>query len=454
MLAEYPAIPILGFISSTLLLLVLLTSIERRSWNFGLTVLSFCICVENFFGSIETIIWRNDAEIRYYGFCDFISHWQMFTSVVKPAATLVITRSLHNIACMRSLEKTARQKRFEVAFNVLLLIVIPALVAGPIYYIHQGYRFIVFEGYGCTNTMNSTIFELLTVQSWRTLFPLYSVCVYCPRILWTFWKQNRSVNRFLASNGEVSRSRFLRVLAIGSLDIVITLPQGIVNTVNTVLVLLQDQKEHLSIWYPGWKFVHTNWDPKPITLEYLWSTEIGSVRTSVNYDVWTSLLFAFAIFALFGLTKAARESYWRVTCRGAKLFGYDLASRASERPMLSSIVFGRRTRRTETSGAGTQFTIFVDVASAVRRNPPIGDAEAGRSVPHHSRASLDESEYSDTASTLPSYRSSYDSSKTPSPCYELVTHRDLTSSFSSLTPSYHTSPIEPPSPVHLSPTRP
>ena len=71
MLPGYPAIPVTGFISSTLLLLVLITSIERRSWNFGLTVLCVCVFVENFFGSIETVIWKDNADIKLYVFCDF-----------------------------------------------------------------------------------------------------------------------------------------------------------------------------------------------------------------------------------------------------------------------------------------------------------------------------------------------------------------------------------------------
>ena len=71
MLPGYPAIPVTAFISSALLLLVLITSLERRSWNFGLTMLCFCVFIENFFGAIETVVWRNDAEIRLLVFCDF-----------------------------------------------------------------------------------------------------------------------------------------------------------------------------------------------------------------------------------------------------------------------------------------------------------------------------------------------------------------------------------------------
>ncbi|KZV62046.1 hypothetical protein PENSPDRAFT_759012 [Peniophora sp. CONT] len=446
MLPGYPAIPVTAFISSTLLLLVLVSSIERRSWNFGLTMLCFCVFIENFFGAIETIIWKDDAEIKLYTFCDFISRWQMFTSVVKPASTLVITRSLHRIACMRSLMQTERQRRFELIFNVTLLIVLPALVSGPIYYIHQGARFIVIEGYGCTNIVNSSLWELITIQSWRVLLPLYSVFVYCPRIFWTFYMQSRSINRFLATNGEVSRSRFLRVLAIGSLDILLTLPQGIVYTVNTIVNLLLNAKDGFPIWYTGWTFTHQNWDPTSMSLETFWEKFLN-VQT--NYGVWTSILLAFAIFALFGLTKAAISSYWRVACTVARVFNCDLASRMKQRPALLPMTFGQRTRRTQASALGTQFTVFIDVASAVRRDAR-GGAEAGQSMPHPARVSSDASEYSDAASNLPSYRQSFDSSKTPSPSYD--GHEGPTTSFGSLAPSYHTCPIELPSPAYFIPS--
>ena len=129
MVPGYPAIPVTAFISSALLLLVLITSIERRSWNFGLTILCFSVFIENFFGAIETIIWKDNADIKFLAFCDFsksidallgnemaenrlVSRWQMFTSIVKPASTLVITRSLYRIASMQTIPHTTQEARY------------------------------------------------------------------------------------------------------------------------------------------------------------------------------------------------------------------------------------------------------------------------------------------------------------------------------------------------------
>ncbi|VDB88615.1 unnamed protein product [Peniophora sp. CBMAI 1063] len=439
MVPGYPIIPVTAFVSSALLLLVLISSAERRSWNFGLTVLCVCVFVENFCGAIETVMWKDNADVKLYTFCDFISRWQMFTGVVKPACTLVITRKLHKVASMEGLRSTDGQKRFDLWFDLTILLFIPAIIAGPIYYVVQGVRFVVIEGYGCTNNLDGSFLAIILIQLCRLFFPLYSISVYCPRIFWTFYKHNKSVNRFLNTNGHVSRSRFFRVLAIGSLDIFITLPQGILVTVDMCIsVALGPRKEGSgSRWYGGWEGVHSRWEPYSVSLQELWASRFSTY--TVNYSAWTSIVLAFALFALFGLTKAARASYWRIVCAIARVTGYDLAQRVTERPMLSSMAFGRRTQRTQTGGIGTQVTVIVDVASAVRR-----DAEAGPVPLQHPRASWDASEHSDV-STLPSYRTSIDSHKTPAPSYD--GHENVTASSGSSTPTYHANPIDPSSHV-------
>ncbi|KZV61866.1 hypothetical protein PENSPDRAFT_272826 [Peniophora sp. CONT] len=105
------------------------------------------------------------------------------------------------------------------------------------------------------------------------------------------------------------------------------------------------------------------------------------------------------------------------------------------------MTFGRRTRRTQASGNGTQFTVFVDVASAVRRDAR-DDFEDGHALYTSGR--------NGAWSIPPSYRSSFDSGKTPAPSYD--DHEGVTRSFGSLAPSYYTNPIELPSPAHLTPS--
>lgn len=116
----YPLYPIASILAATLLLLVLLTSFIRQNWNLGVTFLCFWIFLENLTGAANTIIWSDNADIKHYVYCDIgvyftpllsgcsntlpVSHLDMITCVVKPMATLIITRRLYLIASLQSVE--------------------------------------------------------------------------------------------------------------------------------------------------------------------------------------------------------------------------------------------------------------------------------------------------------------------------------------------------------------
>ncbi|VDB88611.1 unnamed protein product [Peniophora sp. CBMAI 1063] len=412
MVPGYPVVPIFAFLSSTLLLLVLITSAVRRSWNFGLTVLCVCVFVENFCGAIETVVWKDNADIKLYAFCDFISRWQILTSIVKPACTLVITRKLHQIACMQSPLQTDKQRRCDIWLNVTLLIILPVLVAGPLYYIVQTYRFVIIEGYGCTSGVDASFASIVLVHSWRAIFPLISIAVYCPRIFWTFYKHNQTVNRFLTTNGEVSRSRFLRVLFIGSLDILITLPQGLIAIIDMTLNTLDSHKTFdTPLFYLGWEIVHRNWSP--IGVSYAEFGEGRVQKFTVEYGQWTSIVLACVIFALFGVNGTAREGYWKAIRVIGGACGWHLKDATKKRAVLLPISFKART---QASDFRMRFSVFVDVASAVRRDAR-GSIEAEHLAPHpdYTQHSVE----SAAVSTLPSYRASFDSDKsTAAPSYD------------------------------------
>lgn len=59
------------------------------------------------------------------------------------------------------------------------------------------------------------------------------------------------MNEFLSSSSTVNHSSYLRILALGCLDIFVTLPIGI-------LGLVVDVKENVIVFYPGWTELHTN----------------------------------------------------------------------------------------------------------------------------------------------------------------------------------------------------
>ena len=53
-----------------MLVLVLLTSFVRQSWNFGVALLCFWLFIENLLGAVDTIIWSDNSDIKLYVYCD------------------------------------------------------------------------------------------------------------------------------------------------------------------------------------------------------------------------------------------------------------------------------------------------------------------------------------------------------------------------------------------------
>ncbi|KZV64899.1 STE3-domain-containing protein [Peniophora sp. CONT] len=302
----YPLYPVASFLAAAALLLVLSVSLTRQSWNLGVVFLCFWLFLETLINGVNEIVWADNAEIKLFVYCDIVTHLQLISSIVKPASTFIITRRLYLIASLRSVElpnPAARRKNLFIEWTLGL--VLPVLIGGPIYYIVQVRRFQVVEGFGCLNASVFSILTFLLISSWSIFLPLLSILTYYPMVVRVFYRQGRDTNHFLYSNDSVSRTNYMRVLAVASIDILLTLPIGITN-----LVLIALAAPHTMTFYPGWKLVHSHWAPTGETYARL--LEGGTFNVARTYFTrWTSPVLAFAIFALFGLTAQARATYCR-----------------------------------------------------------------------------------------------------------------------------------------------
>jgi hypothetical protein len=70
MIPGFPVLSVAAILSSFLLFLVLITSAVRQSWNLAVTVLCVSLFLESLLGGITTIIWADNAKIKYYALCD------------------------------------------------------------------------------------------------------------------------------------------------------------------------------------------------------------------------------------------------------------------------------------------------------------------------------------------------------------------------------------------------
>ncbi|KZV66404.1 STE3-domain-containing protein [Peniophora sp. CONT] len=319
----YPLYPIASILAASMLLLVFSTNLIRQSWNLGLAFLCFWLFLENLADGINAIIWADNADIKLYVYCDIVTHLQIITSVVKPMSTLIITRRLHLIIGQQSTEiseKTAQRRNAIIEWALGL--VIPLIVGGPFF---QQLRFEVLEGSGCSNSQDGSILDILLIWSWTVIPPLASVTIYYPRVVWLFYRQSRYNNRFLHNNS-VSRANYFRIVALASIDILLTLPIGIASLVP---VVTEGISLGLLSFYPGWTYDHTAWEPESYSYGLLVASG-ASTRAEQYLSLWTSPILAFAIFGLFGVTSEARASYWRATCVVGSWFGWKLTPCVSE----------------------------------------------------------------------------------------------------------------------------
>ncbi|KZV72160.1 fungal pheromone STE3G-protein-coupled receptor, partial [Peniophora sp. CONT] len=294
----YPLYTIAGILAAVMLLLVLLTNLVRQSWNLGVTFLCFWLCLENLTEAASTIIWSDNADVKHNVYCDIVTHLQMITYVVKPMATLIITRRLYLISSLQS-----RRRNSIIEWSLGLFV--PLLVAGPIYYAHQGVRFEVDEVFGCSNYVHVSILELLTIDSWSVIPPLISVLFYYPKVVRTFYRHSRDIHSFLNSNTSVSRTNYLRILILASIDILLTLPMGIVSI---ALRVTSTQPPSSLPFYWDWTESHPS--SEPLSLPYAKLEELGTTTlVQLYFSHWTSPVLAFVIFGLFGMTSEACTSY-------------------------------------------------------------------------------------------------------------------------------------------------
>ncbi|VDB95831.1 unnamed protein product [Peniophora sp. CBMAI 1063] len=132
---------------------------------------------------------------------------------------------------------------------------------------------------------------------------------YYPKVAKLYYRQRKDINSFLRSNPSVSRTNYLRILILASIDILLTLPFGIVDITLQIYPWLNNLSPFS--FYPGWTYLHTAWEPRG--LSYAKQRSFGTAYIAATYvSRWTSPVLAFIIFGLFGLTAEARASYWRI----------------------------------------------------------------------------------------------------------------------------------------------
>ena len=145
----------------------------------------------------------------------------------------------------------------------------------------------------------------------------------------TSLKHNRDLDATLASNTTMNRSGFLKLLALGLFDILLTLPITILGLVQNLLEV------GITGFWPGWKAVHASFSTIPTITSEEWKSAGFWTVFSVRFSQWINPIIAVAFFLLFGTPKQKRDWYRSIFWKVMRPFG--LKPRVD--PVASDVVF-------------------------------------------------------------------------------------------------------------------
>ena len=168
-----------------------------------------------------------------------------------------------------------------------------------------------------------------------------------------YFKQNRNLDATLASNTTMNRSGFLKLLALGLFDILLTLPIQILSFVQAIL------QGGITGFWPGWKAVHASFSTIPTVTSEEWKSAGFWTVFSIRFNQWVNPIFAVAFFLLFGTTKQKRDWYRSIFWKVVRPFG--LEPRGD--PVASDVVFnsGQMFNSATNDTRGTVMWVFMSL---------------------------------------------------------------------------------------------
>jgi pheromone a factor receptor len=255
-------------------------------------------------------------------------------SVGIPAALLVINRRLYKIATRSVTFLTAAEKRRDLYIDLaictgipILHIVMrtpPSLVALHSFcltsftdVIVEGHRFDIFEGFGCYITVYNTPLAFPLVYIWPGAISLVTAVYACVLVLITspgfaahltlglnvrlFWKSSRELEGMLGSTKNPNHNRYVRLIALSSVQIFCAVPITMYNLYYNARVL------EVFPWI-SWDDTHFNFSAINQYTADEWRTN-PAISNGLELNRWFFVSAALVYFAFFGFAEEARKRY-------------------------------------------------------------------------------------------------------------------------------------------------
>lgn len=116
----------------------------------------------------------------------------------------------------------------------------------------------------------------------------------------SFWLRRAQFMQLVASSSSLSASRYFRLWALALVDMMCTVPLGLITIVHGF-------KRGLSPWI-SWEDTHYNFPRVVLYPAFIWRNN-ALVRFGVEFTRWLPIFCAFVFFILFGFASEAQKSY-------------------------------------------------------------------------------------------------------------------------------------------------
>ncbi|KAH9068115.1 STE3-domain-containing protein [Lactarius deliciosus] len=218
----YSAFSFIGFLLCAIPLYWLL-----EAWNVGtcLYIVWAGLGCLNFF--INSVIWNSSVANVAPVWCDISTRFIVGLQVGLPAALLVINRRLFKIVSSTAVVKTTAEKRRALFVDLAIGLGIP-LIQMPLQLVVEGHRFDIFEEIGCFQNTYNVPLAFPLVHTWPVIISIIST-IYCALTIRLFWRSSQRIKGTQGSNLNLNYARYMRLIALSSTQLLLTLPFSLFN---------------------------------------------------------------------------------------------------------------------------------------------------------------------------------------------------------------------------------
>jgi pheromone a factor receptor len=289
----YPTFAILAII-----LVLIPAPWHYKARNSGTLIFIFWEVLANLVFMINGIVWAGNLRNPVPVWCDITTKLIVGFGTALPAASLCINRRLYQIATVRTVTTSKAHKRREILIDVAIGFGLP-IIFMALHYVVQGHRFDIIEDIGCWPSTYNTAPGVVVLLVPGILISLVSF-VYCTLSIIAFMKHRATFSAALANHNS-NTSRYFRLMALASMEILFSLPMGIYHLVQNTRVA------PLHPWI-SWEDTHFNFGRVDFIPRIFFNAS-PVLWIDLQIGRWLAPFGAFVFFIFFGLAPEARERY-------------------------------------------------------------------------------------------------------------------------------------------------